>query len=111
MAMHLTLDDFHPEFLQALEAHGYHALRIRGAGGLCVIKQFNLTWGAVVGMDPRWPSTAGTALSTAMMRSRPWLHGMALTTYPAMDKAQRRYRRPVQPRPVRIGAVRSRPRA
>lgn len=50
--MQLTLDDFYPDFLQALEAQDYEALRICGASGLCAIKQFNFTWGVVVGMDP-----------------------------------------------------------
>ena len=50
--MHLSCDDLHPEFLQALEAQGYEAIRICGASGLCAVKQFNFTWGVVVGMDP-----------------------------------------------------------
>jgi hypothetical protein len=50
--MQLTLEDFHHEFLQALQAQGYEAMRVCGASGLCAIKQFNFTWGVVVGMDP-----------------------------------------------------------
>ena len=52
MAMQLTRHDFHAEFLQALEAQGYETLRVCGPSGLCAIKQFNSTWGVVVGMEP-----------------------------------------------------------
>ena len=47
-----VLDDFHPDFLRGLEAQGYEGLRVCGASGLCAIKQFNFTWGVIVGMDP-----------------------------------------------------------